>query len=96
MARIHFRVEEEILAFEDVVSSFKKANDQSQKELDKFQGWIENHIYLLEDIETKFQKLCSALDTHNLKVHDVHFYNIFGKASGVEFLPTTFLELEVL
>jgi hypothetical protein len=84
------------LAFEYFVSSFQKANDQSQKELDKFQGWIEDHIYLLEDGETKFQKLCSALNAHNLKVHDMRFYNIFGKASGVEFLPTTFLELEVL
>jgi hypothetical protein len=73
MEKIQFKVEEEILAFEDVVSSLQKVNNRSRKELDKFQGWIEDHIYFLEDAKMKFQKLCSILDAHNLKVHDMHF-----------------------
>jgi len=36
MAKIQFKVEEEILAFEDVVSSLQKVNNRSRKELDKF------------------------------------------------------------
>jgi hypothetical protein len=78
------------LAFEDVVYSFQKANDQSQKELDKFQGWIENHIYLLEDAEMKFQKLCSTLDAHNLKVHDMCFYNFLERQMGLNFSQQLF------
>jgi peptidoglycan hydrolase CwlO-like protein len=64
-------LEKEILVSKDVVSSLQKANDQSQKRLDKFQGQIEDLMHLLKDLETKFQHLCLAFDAHNLKVHDL-------------------------
>ncbi len=57
---------------------------------------IEYHMHHLKNAKTKFQKLHLAINTHNLKIHDMCFQNIFKKASGAKSLPLAFVKLELL